>query len=387
MRIFYVVLLLALMIPLFSQDLDSEIRNYKESDKIYISKARQFLADEIRNGNIEKTKELSRHLLTKFEGSYNLPLSPWEGFTLGLAVDSLELSLEVLNFVVAETDWDKYIYPEKDALFLLLDDLLAQDHTEFLSSLIDSDLSDEQIKAMVIFLYAISEGLSEDINQEAINDKCDIFLEKYPDSIYSDFVRNDIRYVMVLGNWGYGFDFEVGYNTRTEDLGSHFRDGVDFGFSFYGSYKKTVFKMKVNIVSMSSAEDFEQNGEWERRDHFNFTSYGLQLGFDAFESRKFKFEPHIFLGGCQLDFSEDEDKTEEILLPSWTYGAGISIYYKVSKSIKMDYRTPQNGYWYLSLNCDYYIPTFSNKYDDFDGDSLCITLGFGGNGRPTKRDL
>ena len=116
MRYLLSLIIIVLSLNLFSQDLDSEIRNYRESDKIYISKARQFLADEISSGNIEKARELTGHMVERFDGSLNLPFLPWEIFVLGLAVDSQQLSLRSVDHIVSETYWDRYIFPEKDAL-------------------------------------------------------------------------------------------------------------------------------------------------------------------------------------------------------------------------------------------------------------------------------
>ncbi len=383
----FVIIVILLTLNLYSQDLDSEIRNYKESDKVYISKARQFIADELRNEDLPKVRKLTDHLSDKFAGSLNIPFIPWEQFVLGLAVDSLDFALSAIDHIVEETNWEKYIFPEKDALYLSLNEILISHQASFTDDIMTSDLTDEQNKFMIIFLELLSSDLVEGIDQNTINNKCDIFLQKYPDSPYYDFIRYKIRNVWILGNWGYGFDLDVGYNSRDKDLGYKLRDGVIFGFSFYATYKRTALRMKVNIVSMSSSHDFVQNGDWEKGDHFNMTSYGFQLGYEIFESSRFKFEPHLFLGGSQIDFSEGEDKSEEILLPSWSYAPGISIYYKLSHQIEMEYRRPQNGYWYLSLNCDYLIPTFSTRYDDFKGNSLSISLGLGGYARPMVRDL
>jgi len=378
---------LVMLTSLSAQDLDSEIRSYRESDEVYISKARQFIADELRNNDLNKVRELTGHLAEKFKGTFFLPLQPWEQFVIGLAADSLELTVTAVDFINEETDWNKYVFPGKDALYLKLDEILSIEHDRFTEELHSSELNGDQLKVIEIFLDVYSKDLIEEITQETVNSKCDSFLAKYPDSAYSEFIRNEIRNVWVLGNWGFGFDFDGGYNTRDKDLGDLFNDGVGFNFSLYATYKKTVLRFNLGVVSMNSAHDFVQNGEWEKGDHFNYTVYGMELGYELFESRKFKLEPHLFGGGSQIDFSNGENDSKEILVPSWTYGPGIAIYYKLSKSIKMDYQSSQNGFWYISLNCDYLIPAFSQEYDDFDGNSLSITIGLGGYGRPMVRDL
>jgi len=381
-------LLLFIFSNCFTLDLESEISNYQLPDDLYISKARQMLADEIRNGNEDKVKDIVTHLLERYEHSYSVPLYPWERFTIALELDSLELGLKAIDEMIDPGNtFKRYIFPKQDALYMDSTQLLLNNNNIYVTKIITSNLNDEQKMLFEVFLEGISIGTVETINQDKVNTKCNTFLEKYPDSDYSDFVREEIRFVFIPCHWGYGFDIGMGTARMTEDLENYFKNGLGFDMSFYATYNNFVYKAKLVFASMDAKMDFNENGSWEKGDHFNLPFYGLQLGYELLENRKFKFEPHLLCGGSEIDYS-DKDDNEDILDTTFAYGLGFSVYYKLTNMLDLDYyRRNENGSWYIYLNCDYISSNFETNYDDYNGSTIFITLGFGGYARPLIRDL
>ena len=122
--LFY-ALLLFIFSNCFSIDLESEISNYQLSDEIYISKARQMLADEIRDRNEDKVKDIVTHLLEKYEYSHSVPLYPWERFIIALEADSLELGLKTFEDIINPKEtYINYLFPKQDALSMESEKLL-----------------------------------------------------------------------------------------------------------------------------------------------------------------------------------------------------------------------------------------------------------------------
>ena len=385
--LFY-ALLLFIFSNCFSIDLESEISNYQLSDEIYISKARQMLADEIRDRNEDKVKDIVTHLLEKYEYSHSVPLYPWERFIIALEADSLELGLKTLEDIIKPKEtYINYLYPKQDALSMESEKLLFHNYSIYVTQIITSNLNNEQKMLFQVFLEGISNGTVEKIDQKKVNEKCDTFLEKYPNSDYYDFVREQLRFVIVPGNWGYGFDFSMGTAIMTEDLKNYFQNGLGIDISFYATYDSFVFKAKLILASINAKIDFNENGSWEEGDHFNLPFYGLQLGYELFESKKFKFEPHLLCGVSEIDYTyKDDDK--DILDPTFAYGLGFSIYYKFTDTIAVDYnRRYENGSWYVYLNCDYINSNFDKEYDNYKGGTLFLNLGIGGYVRPFVRDF
>ena len=341
--LFY-ALLLFIFSNCFSIDLESEISNYQLPDEIYISKARQMLADEMKNRNEDKIKEIVTHLLEKYEYSQVVPLYPWERFIIALEIDSPEIGLKTFDEIINPKDtYEHYIFPKKDALSMESDKLLFHNHSIYVTQIITSNLNDEQKMLFEVFLDGISNDTVETIDQNKVNEKCDTFLEKYPDSDYYDFVKEQLRFVIIPGHWGYGFDIGMGTAQMTEDLKKYFQNGLGFDMSFYVTYNSFVYKVKLIFASMDAKIDFNENGSWEKGDHFNLPFYGLQLGYELLENRKFKFEPHLLCGGSEIDYS-DKDDNEDILDTTFAYGLGFSVYYKFTDTIALDYnRLYENG--------------------------------------------
>lgn len=374
----------------FGSNLEDEIMDYTDSDYIYIGKARQMMADQVRT-NLTKVHEITKHLLDKYNNSHMVPVNFWEQFTIGIEIESDSLLLNSIEaFKMADSFENKQFY-EKDALYLALDDLLSNNNAIYVSRLEMMELSDEDRMFAHLFLAAISNQLIEDIDQDRVNQMCDRFMDEYPESGYMKFVRNDLRWSYKASNWGLGYDFVGGYAKSNGKYEKYFTDGAVFGFGFYVTYKKIVFRADLAVSVMNAKKDFDEQGNWQKKDPFSLAFYGTNIGYEMFESKKFKFEPHLKFGGSQVDYSppeKDDEDSEGVLFPAVTPGVGFTLYYKISHNIDFTPNyTDVGGFWYLSLTCDYTYPLFELRYDDYSGGTLNIMLGLGGYLRPIIRDL
>lgn len=386
-KLIFLTVLVACWLSVFAGNLEDEIQNYTESDYVYIGKARQMMADQI-SFDLPKVLELTWHLNEKYQNSYFIPINFWEQITIGLAAQNVEL---VQNAIISFKDYqsfDNKQFYEKDALYVALDDFLANNYAIFVSRVEAMQFIPEDRDFAQIFLAAISNQLIDEIDQDNVNKLCDEFLINYPDSEFSGVVKGQFRWVYKPSNWGFGMDFGGGYNLYSEDFGKYFNNGGALSMSFSTSYNKFNFRAEIIASMMKSKIDFNEGGDWKDGEDFSMGFYGLNVGYSAWENKRWKLEPHLKFGGSQLDYDPDDDDedVESVLFPSVTPAVGLGIYLKLTNSVKDSYYTFGAGYYYLLLNCDYYYPMFEQRYDDYSGGSISFTLSLGFYLRNMERD-
>jgi len=386
-RLMILLILFFCITIVLANSLEDEIQNYTESDYVYIGKARQMMADQLYN-EPAKVLGVAEHLISKYQNSYFVPINFWEQITIGLQYENVTYVNNGLAALKNYKDYEDKTFYNNDALNYALDKLLKSNNAIYVSRIELLELSREEKDFAQLFLTVISSSVLYEITQDDVNKICDEFLINYPDSGFSDVIKNQFHWAYKPSKWGFGMDFGGGYNLYSGDFGKYFNNGGAIAMSFTSSYKKFNFRAEIIASMLKSKIDFNEGGNWRDGEDFSMGFYGLNVGYSAWENKRWKLEPHLKFGGSQLDYDPDDDdeNMESVLFPSVTPAVGLGIYLKLTNSVKDSYYTFGAGYYYLLLNCDYYYPMFEQRYDDYSGGSISFSLSLGVYLRNMVRD-
>lgn len=394
---------------LMAQQTDSlkqEIINQPPSSFEFLMKGRYYLADRLEAGDLQKVKDIKDELLREVDNEIDKAFYTYEyPLILFWTEEYKDLISYVQSFLMVDNKLpynrtirhDPYfmnIFQYNDQLYTKLIHKSAESHTTLVHFLKQSDLDDLEKDFLELYLNWVifsPNSPRESMYAEAveeINMQADAFLDKYPDSIYDKYVRQRIRFVLALSNWGGGYSIEAGYLAMQNSMAKQFKDGFIMHLALTGSYKKTYLQLGFNLGTSTTLVDFPfQDITWNKGSHVVIVGADVSLGYEIFNKNRWSLTP--FAGIGVLNFSagakeiQEEKKLEDLSYSAPNYSAGVNISYVVSGD-----KHPAFGYneskGLINLRYTYNIPKF-NKDKVMNGAMHWITLGWGGHGRPQVR--
>jgi len=387
-------------------DIESEIRSH-ESEKELLIKGRYMLLDSLESGRTEKAGEVLDYLMGLSEDL--LPFLPDEYFLILYWLndyDNLydELQTYLLNDG-AEVDGIWQLEPTD----LILPQLRrwTQNHEDQLRKKIDEHLEPGE-KRNFLHLY-LSQLLNrnnysvESEWQKSLNADATEFLNKYPNSKWTRFVKNNIRYRYELSTWFLGFNFGGGYNGLTKDLKNRYGNSGSMDFELFFGYNRLGLALDAHIAflrnKMAESFTFEDGFEvtWPEDAAARFYRFSLNAFSHIKLSNDFYAVPIAGIGLSSIGPTEEdmEDFPElEVFKTGYfeTFNIGMGLQWRFKKNIEQyssvftgQYREQSN--WYLQLRYVFSEPQFQRKLAGFEGQYHTVTLSIGGFGRGYRRKL
>lgn len=373
--IFYFV---AIISTLLSINYDRDPLSFTDDDEIFIQNCRNSISIKLDEGNSERIREIVRLISERFNDNLDVAFCTEELFVIGVECDSLSL---ILAANIYETGYLHCrggrisYYDSYDSFSHKSTELMRENIEIYSKKIMQSNLTQEEIDFALLILdddYRRDNYTSIDTT----NARCEKFFENHPNSIYEKYIRDFIRLVIAPYKWGTGVTAYISYTQGCYKFDDFFNDDVSFQINSYFTHKNFVTSLMLRHDKLKSSKAFTRL-DFKKDKKFHQNTLGIQFGNRIRSLQKLSFEPHIFLGYSYIDYIKKGD-TKEFLASSPTTGIGFSLHYVVSKE---DYSSQINPYsdgaYYISFSCDYYNNMYGLRYDDYNGGTLSLSLGFG----------
>jgi len=281
--------------------IENEILNYKNSKPEIISKGRRLLIDKLLQEDFHKMKEIKNYLIENIDDSEYQSFDREEYWLILLWTqdfDELLSSIEKIPFQVndlkTETTYNSMV-PVTDLLCqnLLTKTIESKGLLDIIIS--NSNLSTEEIDFLKLLAdYCILNQPNSNIIQEGLNLMSDKFFIKYPTSPYRAFIKNKIQYKVKISDFGFGYDFFIGYGAFNSSMAKHVNDYAPMGFSMDFSFKDFVLNTTFGFgFSKLNQPIVYQNFTWEKEFTINLFYPQATIGYTFFGKERFNFNPYF----------------------------------------------------------------------------------------------
>ncbi len=377
-------------------DLEREILQYKDQDLEIITNSRRIIIDCLESDSLDKISEIEEYLLKNYQSKDYVALYPEEIIMIYFITGKYDLIIEEFQSEIEyfETGYfplERKIYPPNDWLYLNLIDYVNEHKESLRETLINTDMDGFQKDFIWLLILNFLYDEDGNITVDYINNKSNLYLAKYPDSIYEGYIRNYLRYVYKLGNFGLGFEFFSGYGKFHGDMNKLFTGNVALGVAFDISYKDLTFYLRDYIgVGCKTRKSFEYKGDWKKDLKQNVYKAEISAGYPLLENNRFKLS--AFGGVSAMGISppeiEQEDEENDVRIEfSLAYDFGLNLDLKMGRCCKENNLHNFNNYWFIRLRGGYSIPDFERLDNRFSGEMIYLNIGFGAYGRPLARDF
>jgi hypothetical protein len=242
-------------------------------------------------------------------------------------------------------------------------------------SALDSDEKD------FLKLYLASILLHQDLRRfdaDQLNRDAEIFLEKYKNSKYSEYVENVIYIKLKPMNFGMGFGLFSGYNTLNGNISSYFKNNIPIGVNMELGYKRILLKGEFSAsLSQHLKKSFDYKNNILTADSTHCLIDGsLNVGYALLDKTKYTLTPFIGIGRQSISLSKNID-----MLFYSTLNFGVDLDWKYSNKIYFGiiYEGQDKMSWHLRLRLGY--TQLKNEDSRFNGSLIYtkIEIGFYSN--------
>lgn len=250
-RILLGVGILLLTAALNAQDIAKTITDYEETKSTIISKGRKLLLDQFVADRIDKVEEVYTYLNDKVADADYAAFNAFEQINLSCWTRRYEYALKEILYLDSLSTARKEvqssglsrIYPENDRLSTRIYEKTAPVLPSVLNNIETSELNREQKEVLQLIMkdiYLTGNNRSKSPFQDSINVLSTKFLSSYPASPYANYIRNSVRFVYHRNDWGFGYDFGVGYTQVMGSTADNYKNGFNANGGFDIYYKQTV---------------------------------------------------------------------------------------------------------------------------------------------------
>ena len=367
-----------------------------DSTAILITKARLLLVSKLFKNDISKMAEIEDYISTKLSNNTFIGLYPQELWLVKYwTKDYINLIKDIKGSDSLNILLSSKTQPKPDNLNQALQEKSFLHKREIVTAIKNASLSnhDKDFLTMQFNFCLLALGNAE-ITQDTLNIMANQFIEKYPNSELTSYIRQNIRYEMKDLNWGYGGEYFSGYGNFSGQLSSHYTDFFIWGFALEGSYKKVILNIRENIGISNTKHDFtKQNTQtWPNKSEVRIYSSELCLGYIAHEQKHVKVTPFIGVSAVNITPSgfymldnEDAIQYELKYTPAYLLGFNADFKFKLSWCDLSTNQSEEN--YFIRLRYAYSLPQFSTRYNGYNGTMQTFTIGFGAFGKDKKRDL
>ncbi len=383
------IMLMLMSHAIYSQNIEKEILEYTEPKSTLINNGRNFVLDHLVAGDYNKATRAYVFLNDSVgDTNYNI-FSFQEQVFLAVYTHQYKYALEaILNKKQIEIPMGLFIRDPAESFFTnrTLEDFLASkiasNLSEYKNGIENSELTFEQKNTIILTLKKLLlenrflVSLDSDINQETLNEESTQFLNDFPNSIYSNYIRNFVRYEYVYER-GLGIDFGLGTTFLTGLLRENFQPSVNFTFGLEGILKKHTLYLRASLISAKNTYEITNTPfllPILENTPITFAVGELSYGYNIINGEKMSVTPFAGITLFEQSFSDKFTKTnpeyEQYHKDHFAYTAGINFDLNIIKDANYDEaKLP------LRVRISYVKPIVNN-YTYLQGSMLNLTVGF-----------
>jgi hypothetical protein len=206
--------------------------------------------------------------------------------------------------------------------------------------------------------------------------QAELFVAKYPESEFNEFINEFILYENIVNNWGWGLDFNLGSVIPTGEISEYVKPAyfyVDLGFRIY--YKNAFLNVMGGITSSGLRNNIFHDTIWSKG--LTMLTGDLTLGYCFDITKRFNISPLVGLRGIVNlgpDFNGKESRFS--VRNPFTFGMEFSIggMSGGQKYISPYYSNGKNRDG-ISLRLMYQNPSYEQTIPELKGGLLTATLG------------
>lgn len=374
--------------------LQQEIIYYPSSKSQIISSGRSLLLDRFMEGDLGKVKEVRNYLVNEVQNEDYLALYPIEYWLLLYWSGEYEkLLTHITGFDQAAMERvEQQIKPSYDMLYTKLSGKTLLNLREVKAKIDNAQVQEVDKDFLLLFLeYLLSNPDDPLKEQQRINQLADEFLTSHPGSEYENYIRENLRFKFVPSNWGLAFEFFSGYGLFTGNLSDEFKNNIPIGIAFDIEYKKLTLYLRNYIgFSFTKKEQPHNTGVWKEDSQVRVYLPEATFGYSILDNNRLKVSPFAGIASTSIsptdyDIQKDPDIEDAGLDFTTTYTAGLNVDFKLNWNtglLTLD--DSKHSYWFVRLRYGFSAPQFGEGYS---GNMHYLTLGLGGLGRGSKRQI
>ena len=383
-KLLFILMLFSNPISAQVDTIENEILNYRPSKSLIISKGRNLLINKLMEGDISKVKQIKDYL-KRIEGDKYLSFLPEEyDIILYWTKEYDEL---IKNIQERNSDYLSQLFnripPQKDLLTFNLKEYSVKNVNKLKKQIFASDLNQDTKEFLSIYLDKIL--IDKRINpyaQDTVNEKAEVFIQKYPDSKYVPIVKEKVIYVIKSNEWSISQNLSGGYEVLTGNLSKNFTNPFRVGFSLNGNYKKISLFAGFHTGFMKSRKSISySSGLVDAGKDMQIDVYEISSGYNVLNTRTFKVTPFGGMGLTSIYMLSDSLKcnnksTKINLNNSTTYFLGVNFYIKLISKYWPKYNH-NVSYPFIRIRYTYYLMGLENENQWMRGNMHYFTIGLG----------
>lgn len=395
-KLFFLILSFVCAAAYAQEDsLKKEILAATGSQTMLIRNARMLLLDKFIQKDMNDVRRLKNFLNNDIDNENYIGLYQIEDILLNYWTEDYMHILAGVN-LLGDISLNVKLRPDNDYLFVKVRDESVKNYYGLQQSIQSAGLSAEDRDFLEIMLtYLVSGkfnfviGRSITVEDDKLDSMGNEFLQKYPESKYTKFIKENIRSRYTKSDWALGFDFFSGYGITTGNALYNFKNHVPIGVGFDVYYKKLVLYLRDYIGFDRTLNDIEHNKVvWPKRSQVRIYLPEASLGYPVISNKLLRITP--FAGIAGISFSPtmvdvQRDKSLETFEKFMTKAAaGINTEFLLNTSSGRFWGMAEDDEFFLRLRYGYNFSN-SNKIPYASGNVHYITIGIGGVGRLNKR--
>jgi hypothetical protein len=343
-------------------------------------------------GDYQKMQEITNYLKNNVDDNEYISFSVREYWLIlywTQDFDELLKNIEQNVYPVGEQnngEGNNQIVPVLDELYQKL--LEKSFESKYLLEIMinNSQINDEEKDFLKLHLnYCLFDINNMAITQDSLNMQSDRFIFKYPTSVYNSFIKKNIRYKEKVSDFGFGYDFFLGYGTFSGGISKNLRDYAPFGFSIDLTYKNFDINLGTGLgVAKLQHPVVYQNVTWNKDLKADIFYPYASFGYNFITKGKLSFSPFVGLYSLIImpnyqDIQYNSALENISFQSDASFLAGLCInYYSKSFNATNRYRRGTQFQAFMKLKYTYFQSGFHSDLDGFNSNMHTICLSFGG---------
>lgn len=373
----------------YSQNDTISNQSFTYSKTEIISRYRNLLIDNIISHNPYRLEEIFNKLVEDFDKSY-VTLNQNEKWMLCFILNKYDFIInEITNSFSQNTDTESLEVKFKNDQ---LNDFLYKTiiKNEFgLSHEIRATNLEEIDKDFLLLLLKVYTTKTDNTYQEKLNSEATFYIDKYPDSKYDSYIRNNIRFKFEPKKFTFGIELNTGATILNKKTSSYFSSGAILGFGLNCEIGRLQINTRGSIVFSEIKKDIDLNyNTWQRGENAQIFLPEISFGYLFKIDKNHFITPILGIGWFMAEPSENDKKNNPLLnnISIESKGSpivGFELGWYNHKSVVYNYFTNRIMYSYSCFNLRYMIQPiqFDSKLNNLNGLAHTIALvwklGFG----------
>lgn len=378
MRSLCKILLLFLPILSFSQSYDSieeEIIGARPSKYELVFKARFLLIEALENSDKKAIQKFSSYLIWTHRLSNNSSLGADEIILLYFVNSDFE---NILSSIKSNPSANySFRYHLTSELRIKLVNYLKANQSFFVSKIFLSHLKEDEKQFLKLYFDFELNNVEFMVDDKTLsNNSAKDFIEKFPQSPYTYYIRKFILIEKERMDWQLGMNLRLGWGMYSGDLANKLSNGINGLLGFELFYKKWMLNFKMQ-TSNSEVTDSIRGVDLTLSpgQKTNYLDFNLGLGYDLLDGEKMSLTPYAGIGLSSLSQREGPRGEDAPIVYNYSpsLNMGVNYSYFFGKIRPNQHYSLNYNQWLWGVNMGYHMTSLTG----FDTKGLLHGLTIG----------